>query len=125
MEEAMDEMVELKVMVPRTRVADFYRSLAEWLENSDLPSSQREEWSGQDVELARWLLPKLSPATLEFFRLLWQEPGRLAWTGRYCAQRGKKAPIRFDESAGYWIEPNVAAVLKKAATEVLPEEVNR
>jgi hypothetical protein len=140
-------MLEVTVLVPAERLAEFHSLYARWLDNSagrgDESVSQnieRHRWTGDERDLATWLLPKLAPKARAFFELLWATPGRafsteevmrslglesdrqvagtLAWTGRYCASRGYWSPILWDERLGYRMDPTVATLLKGVAEEL-------
>jgi hypothetical protein len=106
--------------------------------------SEPEPWSDEDLKQATWLYRKLAPPARELFDLLMEESGEpfageeiarrlglekgahgvagiLAWPGRYSRHLGRLLPIetagRPDGGTDYYMEPQVAALFRKARGE--------
>jgi hypothetical protein len=129
-------MQEIKVLVPETRVPDFYKWFGAWLDGTEQQGpvdTGKSHWSSpDDTELAAQLWEKLSGNAKALFGYLMDRPderftgdeladtlgipngrygvaGVLAWPGRYCFPIGRHLPIRWSEHDGtYWMEPDIA-----------------
>jgi hypothetical protein len=109
-------------------------------------------WSAEDADQAAWLYRKLAPPARELFDLLADAPGErfggeqiakrlglekgahgvagiLAWPGRYCRHLNRVLPIatdgREDGGTDYYMDPEIAALFKKAREQTGPAQRRR
>lgn len=138
----MDELVDVIVKVPQSRIPAFYARVGEWLSDDARDGSvAAQPWSDEDITLARDLLGKLSPPARRIFDVLGTSAGQkysadelaatcniengkygiagtLAWPGRYCRGYGRVMPIETatadTEATSYWMERSVALLFARA-----------
>jgi hypothetical protein len=138
----MDELVDVTVKVPQSRIPAFYARVGEWLSDDAVEGpAAPQPWGDDDIALARELLSKLSPPAHRIFDVLGTSAGQkysadelaatcniqngkygiagtLAWPGRYCRGFGRVMPIEAAtadaEATSYWMERSVALLFARA-----------
>ena len=116
-----EEMIEVTVKVPRSKLARLYESVAKLNGDEPAQESGKEEgefsdWTNEDVALAAEHWAKLSEDAQQMYELLMSAPGKkfsgdeiakklkltngafgtaglLAWPWRYASKAGRKHPI--------------------------------
>jgi hypothetical protein len=82
--EETEELVDVRVKIPASRIGDFYRVLGEWMDGPPLARSDSrrgahvQRWGDNratDVKVACVVLQKLSPPGRRLFRVLISNPG--------------------------------------------------
>ena len=132
------EELEVKVLVPRERVAQFYAMVGQWLagDDEDPEPVELEPWSENDLDRAQTVWGKMSRPARALFGVLMENPGErisgeqlaqdleiangrfgvagvLAWPGRYCYAVERKFPVKW-ETGDYWMSPEIAALFLRA-----------
>ena len=81
--EETEELVEVRVKIPASRIGDFYRVLGLWIDGAPVAGTESRHagpphpWVGDetDMKIAAGLLRKLSPQAKELFGVLASNPG--------------------------------------------------
>lgn len=119
-------MIEVKVLVDESRIAEFYEMYGRWLardapsEATQMPPAKSWGSTDDDLALARVVWGKLSERARDVFGAMIDEPGEkfsgetlaadldipngkygvagvLAWPGRHCAAVGRVLPVQYEE----------------------------
>jgi hypothetical protein len=128
--EETDELVEVAVKIPASRIGDFYRVLGLWIDGEGAEGRPRrsgplQPWVGDttDMKIAMGILRKLSPPARKLFSVLSSNPGVrygadelaelagiakgrygiagvLAWPTRYCDEIRRGLPIEMEPREG-------------------------
>lgn len=139
---AVEELQEVKVLVPVDRVAQFYEMVGRWLaaDGEAAAGGLYKPWSDDDLVLAKEVWNNLSPRGRELFNVLMDHPeqrlsstklaedlgianaqvrGVEGWPARHCYRVGRYPAVESEqglegEFANYWMASNVAALFREA-----------
>jgi hypothetical protein len=128
--EEPEELVEVNVKIPASRIGDFYRVLGQWMDGPSLARAEPRRaghfrWGGssKDMQLACAVLRRLSPPARRLFGVLMSNPGVrysadqlaelaniengrygiagvLAWPSRFCDELRRTLPIEMESRDG-------------------------
>jgi hypothetical protein len=136
-----EELLEVKVLVPRERIGQVYALVSQWVagEDEDAAAAELEPWSESDLDRAQTVWGKMSKPARALFGVLMENPGErvsgellaqdlhiangrfgvagvLAWPGRYCYAVEREFPVKW-ETGDYWMAAEIADLFKQARAQ--------